>query len=217
MNIRLAIFDFDGTIADTRGAIVAAKQEMMRTLGLKVLDEAACASTIGLTAKLGFQQLYPTLSDEKLDECVTVYRQIFEEKKETIPPTIFPEVIDTLEWLKKQDILCTIATSRNTPSIHDFLKKLELTSYFPYVLGGNDTELLKPHPEPVLKTLADLSYSAKETLVIGDMPFDIQMGKSAGTYTCGVTYGNATRDQLATVGADYVIDRISQVKELIHT
>jgi len=143
MNITLAIFDFDGTIADTKGAIVAAKQEMMRKLGLEVLDEETCASTIGLSAKIGFRQLYPTLSEEMLDECVRVYRELFEEIKESIPPTIFPDVVDTLEWLKQHDIACTIATSRNTPSLREFLTKLELTSYFPYVLGGNDTALLK--------------------------------------------------------------------------
>ena len=44
MNIKLAIFDFDGTIMDTRKAIVLAKQETMRQMGLPVADEQTCAS-----------------------------------------------------------------------------------------------------------------------------------------------------------------------------
>ena len=47
----------------------------------------------------------------------------------------------------------------------------------------------KPKPEPVLKTLATMHYDACETLVVGDMAVDIQMGTNGGTKTCGVTWG----------------------------
>ena len=56
MKKKLVIFDFDGTLADTRKAIVAAKQETMRRLGLPVLSEEECASSIGLTAPAGFRR-----------------------------------------------------------------------------------------------------------------------------------------------------------------
>lgn len=109
----------------------------------------------------------------------------------------------------------TIATSRNTASLNDFLAKLNLAGYFSYVLGGDDTALLKPHPEPVLKTLKDLSFEAGQTLVVGDMPFDIEMGKGAGTYTCGVTYGNSTKSQLIEAGADFIIDDIRDLSDIL--
>ncbi len=214
MSIKLVIFDFDGTIADTRKAIVVAKQKTMEKLGLEVMDEETCASTIGLSAKKGFQATYPDLSDSELDRCVTVYREIFEQVKEEYPPVLFPELLDTLEWMKERGIVTTIATSRNNASLHEFLERLGLSDYFTYALGGQDTEQLKPHPEPVLKTLRDLGVKAEETLVIGDMWMDIEMGKSAGVYTCGVTYGNSDREELTKAGADYVFDRISEVKSV---
>lgn len=214
MDIKLVIFDFDGTIADTRKAIVVAKQKTMEKLGLEVKDEETCASTIGLSAKKGFQATYPELSEQMLDECVVTYRRVFEEIKEKYPPVLFPDVVETLEWLKKRGITTTIATSRNNASLGGFLQQMNLAEYFPYALGGQDTEQLKPHPEPVLKTLQDLSCKAEQTLVIGDMWMDIEMGKGAGTYTCGVTYGNSDREQLLKVGADYVFDRMSEVKSI---
>ncbi len=214
MNIKLVIFDFDGTIADTRKAIVVAKQKTMEKLGLEVMGEETCASTIGLSAKKGFQATYPDLSEQKLDQCVTVYREIFDEIKEEYPPVLFPELSETLEWMKERGIVMTIATSRNNASLKEFLTSLDLEKYFSYALGGQDTEQLKPHPEPVQKTLRDLGFKAEETLVIGDMWMDIEMGKGAGTYTCGVTYGNSDRDTLIKAGADYVFDRISEVKNI---
>lgn len=215
MDIKLVIFDFDGTLVDTKKTIVVAKQETMKVMGLDIADEETCASTIGLSAKIGFKTLYPELSEQMLDLCVTKYRKIFEEKKKVIPPTVFPNVEEVLAAIEKKGIMRTIATSRNTASLNDFLAKLNIADYFPYVLGGDDTALLKPHPEPVIKTLKELSFEAEQTLVVGDMPFDIEMGKGAGTFACGVTYGNSKKDRLIKAGADFIIDNIKDLLDII--
>ena len=73
----------------------------------------------------------------------------------------------------------------------------------------------KPKPEPVLKTLSDMHYDAGETIVVGDMAVDIQMGVNAGTKTCGVTWGNGTRDELENVGANFIIDRIEDLIKFV--
>ena len=215
MTIKLAIFDFDGTIADTREAIIVAKQETMRIYGLPVADEAACASTIGYTAKAGFQRLYPDLAGDKLEQCVATYRQLFEEKKKAIPPKLFPGMEATLQALAERGITCTIATARNQVSCHEMLEGLGVKKYFSYILCGESTQNLKPHPEAVLKTLADLGYQPGEAMVIGDMPMDIGMGKGAGVRTCGVTYGNASRETLLEAGADFVIDTIGELVAIL--
>ena len=215
MNIKLLIFDFDGTIMDTRKTIVIAKQETMRRMGLAIADEQTCAETIGLSAKSGFKKIYPELSDEMLDLCVQNYRKIFDDTKEKIPPTLFVDMADTLNKLKDKGIVCTIATSRNGKSLREFLDKMNITNLFSYLLAAEDTTLLKPNAEPVIKTLNDLSYSTEQTVVIGDMPIDILMGKNAGVYTCGVTYGNSDRDSLLEAGADYVIDGISELLDIL--
>ncbi len=215
MNIKLAIFDFDGTLCDTRAPIIAAKQETMRIHGLPVLDEAACASTIGYTAKVGFLRLYPDLAEDVAEACTATYRRLFEEKKKTMPPVLFSGVADTLEALAASGITCTIATARNTESCHEMLEQLGIKKYFSYILCGESTKDLKPHPEAVLKTLEDLGYKPDEAIVIGDMPMDVLMGKSAHTYVCGVTYGNADRETLKAAGADFVIDEIGELMGII--
>lgn len=92
---------------------------------------------------------------------------------------------------------------------------MSIAKYFSYVLAAEDTTLLKPNAEPVNKTLIDLSYGLKNTIVVGDMPFDIIMGKNAGVYTCGVTYGVSDKNRLLESGADYVIDSISELLEIV--
>ncbi len=214
MKYKLLIFDFDGTLADTRAPIVMAKQETMRQMGIAVMDEETCASTIGLTARLGFQQLYPDLPEEKLEQCVALYRALFDELAAKNPPVLFPGVLPTLKELSRKGHILTIATSRHNASLNGFLEALDLKPLFHYVLGGEDTPLLKPNPDAVLKTLKDLDIPPEKALVIGDMPFDILMAKRAGVAACGVSYGNAAEEELYASGADYVISSFSSLLKL---
>ena len=215
MSIKLVIFDFDGTIADTRKSIVVSKQEMMKILGLEVKDDEACASVIGLPAEDGYRQLYPGISDETLEDCVRVARDTFAKSKEEYPPTVFDGIREVLEELKKRGIKCSIASSRNNPSLREFLKSWGMTEYFEYILGADDTLNHKPDPEPVFKTLKDLNVDPDETIVVGDTAFDINMGKGAGIHTCAVTYGISKRAALEETGAEHIIDHINELLEII--
>lgn len=215
MNIKLIIFDFDGTIMDTKNTIIAAKQETLRQMRVDVADEQTCASTIGMSAKIGFQKLCPELSEDMIDLCMKKYREIFDETKKVVPPVLFPNMVETLNELKKKGIVCTIATSRGHNSLVEFLESMNIAKFFSYILAAEDTTLLKPNAEPVKKTLIDLSCSLENTLVVGDMPFDIIMGKNAGVYTCGVTYGVSDKKSLLEAGVDWIIDSISDLLEIV--
>ena len=59
MKIKLIIFDFDGTLGDTRANIIMTMQETMRVLGYPLAGEEAIAATIGLTLEDGFRELFP--------------------------------------------------------------------------------------------------------------------------------------------------------------
>ena len=193
---KLIIFDFDGTLGDTRRNIIVTMQQTIEELGLETMDEDTCAATIGLPLEECFRQLYPNLADETILLCATTYRHIFNVNKKLLVPQLFPHVDETLQWLHEQGYTLAVASSREASSLREFLKDMMIDHYISHVLGANDVEHAKPHPEPVLKTLAALGMRADETLVVGDMPVDIMMGIGAGATTCGVTYGNASRKQL---------------------
>ncbi len=214
MKFDLLIFDFDGTLSDTQKTIVTAKREAATTLGIRMASDAEFISTIGLSAGDGFRKVYPEMTEEEVANGVKVYRQIFNRVKEEIPPTLFAGVKETLASLKEQGVTLTIASSRNNPSLYLLLERLGIKEYFSYIVGGDDIEHFKPHPEAVLKTLADLKVSPERALVVGDMPVDIGMGKGAGTFTCGVTFGNSCREDLLEAGADYVVDTFPEILNL---
>lgn len=208
---RLIIFDFDGTLGDTRANIVLTLQQTLQALGYPVAGEDAIAATIGLPLEASFRELLPSLSQEETLRCAATYREIFEKNRKLLVPKLFPHVKEVLSALYEKGLILTVASSRSSFSLKGFLQDMGVAQYFSYVLGADNVSKAKPDPEPVLKTLRDLGCSADETLVVGDMPVDILMGRRAGARTCAVTYGNATREALEACGADLIIDDIREL------
>ena len=214
MTTKLIIFDFDGTLGDTRRNIVTTMQMTINELQLPGRTEAECASTIGLPLGGCFRTLFPDIQEELIPRCAETYRRIFNENLQKITPEAFPGVVKTLATLKEQGFALTIASSRSRNSLMELTHNMGIADYISYLIGADDVKEAKPKPEPVLKTLAAMHYTASETLVVGDMAVDILMGSKAGAKTCGVTWGNVSRDELKEAGADYIIDRMEELVEI---
>ena len=150
-----------------------------------------------------------------IQQCTDTYRRIFQENLRTIKPQTFPKVLETLSALKEQGLTLAIASSRSHASLVELTQELGISSIISYLIGADDVEKAKPNPEPVLNVLAALGHKASETLVVGDMDVDILMGVNAGAKTCGVTYGNGTKKELEEAGADYIINSIDELIEIV--
>ena len=212
--VGLIVFDFDGTLGDTRGNIVLTMRQTLAELGYPERDEETIAATIGVPLEKGFEQMFPGIDADGVAQCASTYRAIFEKNRKQLVPKLFPHVKETLAALQEAGYVLTIASSRSYGSLKEFLREMGIEPYISYVLGANSVTHAKPHPEPVLKTMEEMGFTAGVTLVVGDMPVDIQMGKGAGARTCAVTYGNASREDLAAAGADLIIDDFSELLDI---
>ena len=217
MSKGLIIFDFDGTLGDTRRNIVTTMQMTIAELHLPNRSEEECAATIGLPLAECFKTLFPDIQEELIPRCAETYRRFFNENLKTILPEAFPGVVETLFVLHQIGFTLTIASSRSRNSLTELTRNMGIADHISYILGADDVKEAKPKPEPVLKTLANMHFDAGETLVVGDMAVDIQMGANAGTKTCGVTWGNGTKDELVQAGADYIIDNIEELIGIVKT
>ena len=210
----LIIFDFDGTLGDTRRTIVTTMQMTIEELQLPGRSDEECAATIGLPLVGCFKAMFPDLQAERIQLSADTYRRIFNENQRIIKPQAFPHVVETMSALKEQGFTLTIASSRSHASLSELTKDIGISESITYLIGADDVKKAKPEPEPVLNTLSALGYEACETLVVGDMAVDILMGANAGAKTCGVTYGNGTKRELEEAGADYIINNIDELIEI---
>ena len=212
---KLIILDFDGTLADTRELIVRTNQEAMRRMNYPIIEPAKIVATIGLPLKEGILTHFPDLREDEIPRWIEVYREVFNSLKGQIAPVLFPHVKETMAELYAAGYRFTVASSRGSQSLNEFLDGMGIAPFICYVLGADNVAHAKPDPEPVLKTLRDLGCEASDALVVGDMPVDIQMGLGAGAFTCGVSYGNSDRDALLAAGAHYVIDDFSELRRIL--
>lgn len=213
--IKLVVFDFDGTLADTHELILKTNQEAMRVMNYPIASEEAITSTIGVPLEAGIQMLVPDITPEQIPAWVKTYREVFDSLKGQYIPQLFPHVKETLIHLYETGHVLTVASSRHSSSLNAFLEEMGLAPYFSCILGADNVTRAKPNPDPVLITLEKLGYAASETVVVGDMPVDIQMGLSAGAKAVGVTYGNADKKALEAAGAHAVIDDFTALEGVL--
>ena len=202
---KLIIFDFDGTLGDTRRNIVVTMQDVMQEMGLAVQDESTCAATIGMPLRGCYAAMFPNLTAAELDRCAELHRIHFAENLKRITPKPFREL----------GVALAIASSRTSESLRELTASMGMARYFQCIIGAGEVSKAKPNAEPVLKVLAETGFKAEDTLVVGDMDVDILMGRNARTKTCGVTWGNGTKAQLEEAGADCIIDSMEELLEII--
>ena len=225
--MKYMIFDFDGTIGDSQSLIVKTLQDTMRARKLEVKSDEACAKTIGLRLDEAFISLFGMSAEEGM-ECAATYRKIFLDNKKTMIVQPFPHVIETLRELHRQGFILGMASSRNHCSLDGYVKQMQLENIFSSIVAGDDVEHVKPAPDMVFMALGEMKgmknpvTSAEsgdvedlldEVLVVGDMTFDVDMAHNAGCKACAVTYGNGTREQLAS--AEFIIDDFAELLGLV--
>jgi phosphoglycolate phosphatase len=209
---KILILDFDGTLGDTVGVIVQTMQATIRELGLPARTDKECASMIGLR----LIDIPPVLFPEcNLDGefYAQTYRRLFHIYNTAGAVELYPNVIETLTELKNRGLVLTVASSRSKASLTNYIKDLGIEALISYVLGADDVVEGKPNPEPVNRTLEKFGFKPEEAIVVGDTVFDVDMGKNAGTKTCGVTYGNGSRESISA--ADWVIDDFGHLLEIV--
>ena len=205
---KIIILDFDGTLGDTTAIIVKTMMGAIRELNLPERTEQECAAMIGLRLTDVATTLFPECELDPELYALT-YRRLFNEYNVEGAVELYPHVVETLAALNKKGITLTVASSRSNATLHSYIKDLGLSHLITYVIAGNDVKEGKPHPEAVNRTLRELGFQPEEAIVVGDTVFDIHMGRNAGTHTCGVTYGNGSRESLAD--ATWIIDDFSEL------
>ena len=213
MQIKGILFDFDGTIANTIDLIIATFEHTCQEVLGFTPEREKIVATFGLPlpeamiALSGKPELVETMRD--------AYREYNNAHHDDMIRPI-PGVQETLEHLKAQGIKLAVVTSKKPPMLRRGLDCLQLTPYFDATVALGDTKESKPHPAPMLAACAKLGLQPEECLCVGDSPFDLQSGRSAGAKTVAVRYTAFGWEKLLEEGRpDFVIARPQELLELV--
>lgn len=191
---RLLIFDWDGTLLDSIGSILACTRVTLEELGLPSVPDERIRGVIGLGLRETVEVLAPGCEEELFQAILDVYRRHWIETWRH-KPILFPGVRELLEDLARQGYLLAVATAKARTGLDMDLAATGLAERFDATRTISEARS-KPNPEMVLSLTYELGISTRETLVIGDTSHDLEMAHNAGAAAIGVCSGCQTRASL---------------------
>jgi phosphoglycolate phosphatase len=210
--IRLVVFDLDGTLVDSKQDLALSVNAMRGEMGLSPLPLDLIASYIGHGAtELVRRSLGTLATSENVDKGMAFFLNYYRDHMldNTAPYPGVPEALEKLQAHK-------LAVLTNKPVIfsREMLTRLGFAPYFTFVYGGNSFPQKKPDPVGLHKMMEDLGIPAAQTLMVGDSDTDVLTGRNGGVWTCGVTYGFGA-DTLQKAPPDLVIDDLRELPPLL--
>ena len=212
MSLKLAIWDMDGTIVDSREVIQTAMVRSFEAVDLVPPAYDDTRKVIGLGLSEACRVLAPTVSNDKLHELVETYRHAFvalRAEGDGFEP-LYAGAQAAIERLANDGWLLAIATGKARRGIESFFEQHNMRDLFDTTWCADDGPG-KPHPFMCEQAMSALGAEPHETLIIGDAVHDIRMGRNAGIHTMGVSWGFGTSSELKAVGAHEVHDDFSSL------
>jgi len=184
----IILFDLDGTLIDSTEAILESF-----TVAFKTFEKEVPAADL-IKAEIGhpLDHMFATLgvAQEKVWDYVNAYKMHYR-KISCAKTVLLPDAREAVELASKHATLGVVTTKTAKYSI-ELLEHMGLMGYFEVLIGREDVEYPKPHPEPIQKALAKLPTVTTEVWMIGDTCMDMLSAKHAKVGSVGVTcgYGN---------------------------
>jgi HAD superfamily hydrolase (TIGR01509 family) len=209
--IDLLVFDFDGTLADSIPPAVEAIQAMLAELGYPSRSKEEIDRHVGYGENPLVAGSIGTNDPEKVEAAKKVYFKHYVEKLKHID--LYPHVEETIRHFKNKTRI--IVSNKRDEFIRIILDHHGLTSEFKEILGGDSAPCLKPDPCVIEQLKKKYKVPPERILFVGDMTVDVETGKNAGVRTCAVTYGMHDRKKLEAHCPDFLIEDLSQLKNLM--
>ena len=219
--MKLLIFDCDGTLVDSADEISANMKAVFEGLGIHWPGADETRKCIGLSLPQTMARLHPQGDDATHLHMAEAYRDSFYKFAENSKSEqlFFDGALETLARLRQRDdILLAIATGKSQRGVTRMLESAEIPrSAFVSVQTADDAPS-KPHPAMVTQAMAEAGgFDGKDTVMIGDATYDIEMGRAAGAFALGVDWGYHSTDALRQSGAHEIMSDFNQLDSILES
>jgi phosphoglycolate phosphatase len=201
---KLAVFDLDGTLIDSRRSIASAMASAFETEGLSPPSYDETRRIVGLSLEPALAVLAPDLEPTRYAALGEAYKLAFVANRAAgFTEPLYDGALDTLRRLKDTGWLLGVATGKARRGVLHFLETHNPETMFDAAFCADDGPG-KPDPHMLRLNMSVAGVLAADTIMIGDTSFDMAMARAADAYAQGVTWGFHTPDEIAAGGAHHL-------------
>ncbi|MCF6766963.1 HAD-IA family hydrolase [Thiotrichales bacterium 19S11-10] len=208
----LIIFDWDGTLVDSKQKVFNAIRHGCQLNELPIPEDNILADQIGLSLQHAFTNLYPEEKDLPIEKLIDGYESYFFNNPDD--SKLFQGTVKTLKQLEESGYLLAIATGKRRKPLEHDLDNFGIKEFFTITRTPNESPS-KPNPQMLFDILDYTGLTANQAVMIGDSIFDLQMAKNANMDAIAVSYGIKDIDDLKQYHHKYVLDNISDLVNLL--
>ena len=213
--VKLIIFDFDGTLVDSRSLILESHRIVFSEFPLPPPVPADCLSLVGKTLDLILAQLAgPTAP---IRDMVRAYDLLLPQLRAdpVFAEKPFDGIVDLLRDLSSTpDIVLGMATGHTSVTVAPALAALQWRDFFRTIQAA-DMAPSKPHPAMLFQALEATGVTPENAIFIGDTTYDMEMAQAASLRSIGVSWGYHKSDHLAAAGATYVASTVDELRDYV--
>ncbi len=192
--MKLIVFDWDGTLADSTTNIVLALQRSCADLALEIPTAAQAKYVIGLGLRDTLMTVAPKLTEDRYPEMVAAFRKHFLESEHDIG--LFDGAREMVDDLNGRGALLAIATGKSRVGLARALERLDWAKSF-VTTRCADQGQPKPHPEMLLHVVNTCGADLAKTVMVGDTTHDMLLAQNAGVRAFACGYGAHDSEPLA--------------------
>jgi phosphoglycolate phosphatase len=197
---RLIAFDLDGTLIDSRRDLAESANQLIEELGGQPLTEEQIGGMVGEGAGLLVRRALKASGRGDRGRALERFLEIYDER--LLDRTrLYDGIADVVRRAGAHARLAVL-TNKPTAPTERILAALGLRDAFAEVIGGDGPYPRKPDPAGLGAMMASAGAIARDTLLVGDSPIDLETARAAGVACCLVSYGFGFRQELRTPKPD---------------
>jgi phosphoglycolate phosphatase len=202
-----AIFDFDGTLANSLDIVIDEYNQLAPRFRVKPIDRADLTRLRTLGGRAALRE--HNVSFWKVPFLTFAMRRALQRRVAEVQP--IAGVPEALRALQEQDYPCSILSTNSSANIRRFLASQQL-AMFTHVVGSAS---MFGKAGALKKLVRKQRLDPARTYYVGDEVRDIAAAKAAGVRSIAVTWGYAQRDALVARSPDHVVDTPAELVELL--